>query len=137
MDDTSILALYRSISGQCLDDDTPTPSLIVDRLYLGNVRDAQQYQRLAELGVTHILSLAKSLRIPFPPSPFMYLAIDAQDSDAYPISDHFAETSAFIHAAIMSGGIVLVHCAAGVSRSATIVSAYCMSTHQMYGPIII
>jgi dual specificity phosphatase 12 len=39
---------------------------------------------------------------------------------------HFKAATDYIKAAIKSGGIVLVHCYAGVSRSASVVIAYLM-----------
>jgi protein-tyrosine phosphatase len=43
----------------------------------------------------------------------------------------FAEGITFINDSISSGGKVLVHCFAGVSRSATMVIAYMMQEHSM------
>ena len=39
---------------------------------------------------------------------------------------HFRESTDFIKEALNEGGVVLVHCFAGVSRSASIVIAYLM-----------
>jgi len=47
--------------------------------------------------------------------------IDAEMSD---ISVHFDDVSRFIDEEIRSGGRVLVHCAAGISRSCTLILAY-------------
>ena len=44
---------------------------------------------------------------------------------------HFPSCISFIESAAKSGGNVLVHCYAGVSRSSTIVIAYLMQTKQM------
>lgn len=54
----------------------------------------------------------------------LVLAVD--DADEYPISQHFAETNAFISAARQRNEKVLVNCAKGMSRSVTIVLAYLM-----------
>ena len=47
------------------------------------------------------------------------------------LSVHFKDTGAFIHEAIQGGGVVLVHCFAGVSRSSSVVIAYLMHYHGM------
>lgn len=50
------------------------------------------------------------------------------------IARHFQEAIVFLHSAISNGGTVLVHCFAGVSRSASIVIAYLM--HDMGMPML-
>jgi protein-tyrosine phosphatase len=44
-----------------------------------------------------------------------------RDLDDYNITQHFEETHKFINSAKGSGGAVLVHCAAGVSRGGTLI----------------
>lgn len=57
-----------------------------------------------------------------------------RDTIDYPISYHFQESIDFIETARNQAHNVLVHCHAGVSRSATIVCVYLMMlnnwTHQ-------
>eukprot|EP00727_Mastigamoeba_balamuthi_P010245 m51a1_g5843 putative leucine-rich repeat-containing protein (303) ;mRNA; f:314090-315058 len=50
-----------------------------------------------------------------------------QDSPAYDIAQHFAQFVAFVEEARARGGRVLVHCAYGISRSATLAAAYVMA----------
>jgi len=50
--------------------------------------------------------------------------IGAEDRSGYDLSKHFDETYCFIDR--NRHGNVLVHCVAGISRSATIVAAYLM-----------
>ncbi|KAL6074413.1 Dual specificity protein phosphatase 16 [Balamuthia mandrillaris] len=52
--------------------------------------------------------------------------IDLYDVESTNLLDHFERTTRFIHKARASGGCVYVHCAAGISRSSTISSAYLM-----------
>jgi protein-tyrosine phosphatase len=85
--------------------------------------------------VTHILSMAHSLRIPIPPAPIVYLGVDAHDRDDYDVAGDFERTLAFLDSALGASdptAVVLVHCAAGVSRSAIIVALYL--AHSQYLP---
>jgi len=55
-----------------------------------------------------------------------YLVIGAEDTSDYPLDQHFSECLKFIQGAVRTGGKVLVHCHAGVSRSASIVLLHLM-----------
>ena len=51
-------------------------------------------------------------------------ALQAMDTFTYDMSQHFEETYKFIDSQRLLGRNVLVHCHAGVSRSAAIIVAY-------------
>lgn len=72
----------------------------------------------AELGPTHI-------------SCYQYLQLPVRDVPEQDIIKCFPKAFAFIDSALDSGGAVLVHCQAGVSRSATVVIGYCMWKDKM------
>jgi atypical dual specificity phosphatase len=57
--------------------------------------------------------------------------IMADDSASYNIRYNFEEAFRFIDDATARGGRVLVHCAMGISRSATIVIAYLMYKYRV------
>ena len=59
-----------------------------------------------------------------------YLYIPAEDHPAYDISKHFQASTQFISKALKHTN-VLVHCMAGVSRSATLIIAYLVEKKQM------
>jgi protein-tyrosine phosphatase len=53
-----------------------------------------------------------------------YYHIPMQDEDSYHISVHFNTTNKLIFDALKNGKKILVHCTAGISRSATIIIAF-------------
>jgi len=59
------------------------------------------------------------------------LIIPVQDSEYDDILIHLPDASRFIRTALDAGGKVLVHCLMGISRSATVVAAYLMSTRHI------
>lgn len=61
----------------------------------------------------------------------IYHCIDIEDDGNANILQHFDAACHFIHQHIMSGGVVLVHCQAGMSRSATICIAYLIQHHHL------
>jgi atypical dual specificity phosphatase len=61
---------------------------------------------------------------------FVYKTVIIDDVPSANIKQYFAVCHRFIESAHASGGVVLVHCWAGVSRSATIVISFLM---QKYG----
>ena len=63
-------------------------------------------------------------------SDIRFKGLDLDDSCVEDIGKFFDESVKFIDEAIDSGGKVLVHCLAGISRSATIAIAYIMLRHN-------
>jgi protein-tyrosine phosphatase len=61
----------------------------------------------------------------------VYKVVLALDDPKEQLSRYFKECLEFVHSALAEGGIVLVHCFAGVSRSASVVLAYLMRHHSM------
>jgi len=95
---------------------------------------------LKENEVTHILNVA-SFNTQFSVDRglldcainglFVYKHVGIMDLPNTDIVSHFDECFAFIDNAIDAGGRVLVHCMAGVSRSASIVIGYLMKVKDM------
>lgn len=59
-----------------------------------------------------------------------YKMIMAKDQFDYDISQHFEESFEFIERNLMAHRNTLVHCHAGVSRSATVATAYLMKKNS-------
>lgn len=98
---------------------------VVNGLYIGNIRDAENKESLSNNGITHILSVYNNAKPVF--EDMTYLCIEASDSSSQNLLQHFKECISFIHECRLSGGSCLVHCLAGVSRSTTMVVAYLMT----------
>lgn len=113
---------------------TPTKNdmdLIIPNLYLGDISAAHDVEKLKSLNITHVLtiednSLDSSVYKKFDKYKFKKLA-DHQFSDILAV---FEECLTFIDEAIKEGNNILVHCFAGMSRSATLVLAYIMSKEK-------
>jgi len=59
------------------------------------------------------------------------MVIPVQDSEYADILIHLPDACRFIQKAVDDGGHVLVHCRMGISRSATVIAAYLMSTRHI------
>ncbi|XP_064031639.1 dual specificity protein phosphatase 26 isoform X1 [Pogoniulus pusillus] len=103
-------------------------------LYLGDQDIAANRRELAQLRITHVLNASHSRwrggAEYYEGTGIRYLGIEAHDSPSFDMSPYFYPAADFIHQALHEGRI-LVHCAVGVSRSATLVLAYLMIRHRM------
>uniref|UniRef100_W5MHX8 Dual specificity phosphatase 19a n=1 Tax=Lepisosteus oculatus TaxID=7918 RepID=W5MHX8_LEPOC len=80
--------------------------------------------------VTHILNVAYGVENTFQ-DQFVYKQLSILDLPETVITSYFQECSEFIEQVKAQNGVVLVHCNAGVSRSASIVIGYLMSTEGL------
>lgn len=96
---------------------------IVPFLALGDYRAVRRMDRLQEAGVTHILNVRESCRFDVL-ERFQLLHRPLSDEGGSVLAEVLPECFAFIEAARVGGGVCLVHCHAGVNRSASVVVAY-------------
>lgn len=110
--------------------DTVAVCILDEFLYLGS-QDSVDLANITDLGISHVLSVGiempnigsnsveKSVFIP---------CLDLPETDLRSI---IAECNEFIESVKECGGRVLVHCNAGVSRSASVVIGYLMLINGM------
>lgn len=103
---------------------------IQDKLYLGNIKAASDLKSLKAAGITHVLQVASGIK-PFFPNDLTYKVINVLDSSNQSLLRHFPAAIQFIKDGMSRGGAVLVHCYAGVSRSATCVIAFLMQERDL------
>ena len=110
------------------------PAVIVPGLLLGSRLAAEKREVLNLHGITYVINTSKEI-----PSYFendktthvAYLKLQLEDSEEDDMESCFKQSSEFINSALRNDSSVLVHCQAGISRSATIVIAYLMCNKNM------
>ena len=98
-------------------------------LYLGDMTAAFNTRELKKKGITHVLTAAARLGISYKRGDLQHKCYPALDMETYDLSKYFEDSFNFIENALKTGS-VLVHCAAGISRSSTIVIAYLMKKNN-------
>ncbi|CAF1608598.1 unnamed protein product [Rotaria sp. Silwood1] len=113
-------------------DNSPDEKLhhIIDGVYIGSQDSAFNIAALNECKITHILNVATGIKNAFP-DQFKYLNIELLDVPETNIYKVFTRTNEFIQQAVTNNGRVLIHCNAGISRSASIALAYLLGIHRM------
>ncbi len=102
---------------------------ITKHIYLGNKHIAKDIDQLKELGITHIVNCAVELDYitKLYDDNFDWIWLPMEDcSMTGNVKDHIEQTVKYIDDAVQNNNKVLVHCAAGISRSSSIVIAYLM-----------
>lgn len=107
-------------------------------LFLGDAYAARDKSRLIQLGITHVVNVAAGkFQVDtgakfYRGTPLEYYGIEADDNPFFDLSVYFLPVARYIRDALnIPRSRVLVHCAMGVSRSATIVLAFLMIFENM------
>lgn len=102
-------------------------------LWLGSGRDADDLDFLREKKISHVLNVTSEWHSsPEYRAMGIHLCrIDIKDFVTESIAKHFEIAFSFLDQCQSAGGIVLVHCVVGKSRSASVVLAYLMSRKRM------
>ena len=100
--------------------------IIKNKLYLGDMFDANDADVIKNTNISCIVCVAERLKVITNPNVKLY-QYDLSDDYTCNISLYFDEIGEIINKA----NIVLVNCAAGISRSSTIVIAYIMKYYKL------
>lgn len=122
--------LYPVVPSSKMDFVQGEPVEILPYLYLGNSQHASQLELLERLGITSLINVSTSCGNHFE-EKFTYMNIPIDDNDTADVAAWFTKSITFIDTVKEQPGKVLVHCHAGVSRSATICLAYLMFTAKI------
>lgn len=103
---------------------------ITSSLFLGRASVASNRHLLQARGITCVVNA--TIEIPnFNWPQFEYVKVPLADIPHAPIRLYFDTVADKIHSVSKKHGATLVHCAAGVSRSATLCIAYLMKFHNL------
>jgi protein-tyrosine phosphatase len=101
------------------------------QLFLTNYKGAENREGVLKLGVTHIVSVGTEFvgDHPLADAGVKYWQTEVTDDEeqADVMKQALDQAVDFIKRALKGGGKVLVHCAAGISRSTTVVLAFLMA----------
>jgi len=102
----------------------------IPSLYIGSLLAAKNKQKLKSEGITHILTVANKIESLGHKDQYHWMRISVLDSFDEDLLYYVKEAIDFIDEG-RKNGKVLVHCHAGVSRSATIVLCYMMYNEKI------
>ncbi|XP_072272090.1 dual specificity protein phosphatase 18 [Pyxicephalus adspersus] len=105
-------------------------SKVTKSLYLSNEEAAYNKTLLHAHRITCVINVSVQGPVGIPSVP-EYLHIPVADTPNSPLCNYFETVADKIHEVEVNGGCTLVHCVAGISRSATLCLAYLMKHRAM------
>ncbi|CAF0726492.1 unnamed protein product [Didymodactylos carnosus] len=102
-----------------------------DHVWLGDLEAAENTFMLDKLNITHILTILDYKPVYNKDDKRIRLYIEAEDIGSYDLLSSFETCYHFIENAVQNNHNILIHCQAGISRSATIVAMYFMKKYTL------
>eukprot|EP00826_Nyctotherus_ovalis_P017757 TRINITY_DN15246_c0_g1_i2.p1 TRINITY_DN15246_c0_g1~~TRINITY_DN15246_c0_g1_i2.p1 ORF type:complete len:187 (+),score=34.28 TRINITY_DN15246_c0_g1_i2:143-703(+) len=117
---------------KAIEDKAPydPPDQIEAHLWLGSYRSASNKRNLLALNIKNILTVGDHMKQKFTDS-FKYLQVLIDDDEDEYILGVLPKLVKFVEDSVERKEGVLVHCLGGVSRSATVVTAYIMKSRKL------
>ncbi|KAI6196778.1 Dual specificity phosphatase domain containing protein [Aphelenchoides besseyi] len=103
---------------------------ICSNVFLSSQDVVNNLELLRLNAITHIINAGVGITNVFP-KQFVYMNLNILDLPDSDIKSEFPRVHRFIREAVDGGGSVLIHCNAGVSRSAALGISYLMRYHQL------
>jgi len=108
----------------------PRPTKVREKLFIGCQDSSRSKFALRNSNISHILDLTGAK--PSFPNDFEYFTVEKlEDAPCSDLLSHLPQCISFIEKGLKDGTGVLVHCAAGVSRSASVVVSYVMKADRI------
>jgi dual specificity phosphatase 12 len=100
--------------------------VLVGKLYVTNFKGAADEEAFSKRKVTHVAAVGEEFMEKEGAGGIKMWNKDITDDDhqGEAMAESLRDAATFIHNALSGGGVVVVHCAAGISRSATVVLGY-------------
>lgn len=121
---------------QCKKNDDCPSEIIPNQLYLGNIHHALNLDILRSIKITHIVNCTQSIENKFESNGLRYIRVPVNDKTSVSILPYFVAAIRFIESVRdensgKNENRILIHCHAGISRSATITIAYLMYSWKL------
>mmetsp|Transcript_19819 Transcript_19819/g.46283 ORF Transcript_19819/g.46283 Transcript_19819/m.46283 type:complete len:422 (+) Transcript_19819:42-1307(+) len=101
-------------------------------LFIGGIREAENISALCAAGIGAVVNAAPDVVQVQYPHDWRVLMVDAEDDAAYPLLDnHLDAVCKFLDEQRAEGRPVLLHCFAGMNRSAALCAAYLLAKDRM------
>ena len=100
------------------------PSQLFNWLFLGTFSNACDIPELRRNSIKYILNCASECHNTSLPDDIQELHLNIRDEKGFDLIKYFEEANVFMNKVRMSGGVILVHCKYGISRSVTFIIAY-------------
>lgn len=101
---------------------------VTPRLFIGSYDEASDLYWLMRNKITRVVNMSEE-HVNYFPDNFLYFRGDAFDHPSQSLLKIFKEGYKFMIEGMKNGGSILVHCHAGISRSASMVIYYLMKTY--------